>query len=278
MLALGAIVAVAMVLAGGAWAATSPRLVAAAGGYVVWVDTDAPLDIVTIGVIATDPPACDDWAFQWNNLRLVSQGLQDVEFLQPGPQGTVGLAKIGSFAVPPSESGLDFFAIQATTVLGGLFGSRAGPLNAVGENSFQLGWLQTTCTAVLASSNDLLPAFGDMQVRVFQGAADRDVDGVADLEDNCLFRTNPGQADADQNTIGDACECGDVNGDGFANVTDALTIARGILSSTDPNFAKCDVNGDGVCNVTDALTIARGQVSASDQLNQLCPAAHELGP
>ena len=276
-LSLAAVVAVTTVLAGPAGAATTPRLVAVAGGYEVWVDTDSQLDIVTVGAIATFPLPCN-WGFVWNNQRLVDRLLQGPEFLDPGPQGTVGLAKVGSFAVPPSESGLDFFAIQATTVLGGLFGSRTGPLNAEGENSFLLGTIQTCYILELASSADLDPAFGDMQVRVFQGAADRDVDGVADLEDNCLFRANPGQQDENQNSIGNACECGDVNGDGFTNVSDALRIARGQVGSGDPNFAKCDVNGDGVCNVSDALAIARGVVSDADQLDQSCPAAHELAP
>jgi hypothetical protein len=55
------------------------------------------------------------------------------------------------------------------------------------------------------------------------------------------------------------------------NVTDALRIAKGQVSSGDPNFGKCDVNGDTACNVTDALIIARGQVGSAPE-EQLCPA------
>jgi hypothetical protein len=102
-------------------------------------------------------------------------------------------------------------------------------------------------------------------------AGDADLDGVPDAEDNCPNVPNPGQADEDQNGIGDACQCGDVNGDGVTNVTDALKIARGEVLSSDPNFDKCDVNGDGACNVTDALEIARGEISSSPE-GQLCPA------
>jgi hypothetical protein len=102
-------------------------------------------------------------------------------------------------------------------------------------------------------------------------AGDADGDGIPDGEDNCPNVPNPDQADQDQNGIGDACQCGDVNGDGVTNVTDALAIARGEVLSSDPNFGKCDVNGDGVCNVTDALAIARGEVSSAPG-SQLCPA------
>jgi hypothetical protein len=99
---------------------------------------------------------------------------------------------------------------------------------------------------------------------------DADGDGVSDAEDNCPLVPNPGQADTDQNGIGDACQCGDVNGDGVTNVTDALAIARGEVLSSDPNFGKCDVSGDDVCNVTDALQIARGETSSAPE-DQLCP-------
>jgi cysteine-rich repeat protein len=94
---------------------------------------------------------------------------------------------------------------------------------------------------------------------------------IEDCDDNCRFAPNGDQADADGNGIGDACQCGDVNGDGFTNVTDALIIARGLAGDSNP---KCDVNGDGFCNITDALLIARGLVGSSPG-NQLCPAFRE---
>jgi hypothetical protein len=100
---------------------------------------------------------------------------------------------------------------------------------------------------------------------------DTDGDGILDPDDNCPFVANVDQTDTDQNDIGDACQCGDVNGDGITNVTDALAIARGEVLSSDPNFGKCDVNGDGVCNVTDALGIARGEISSLPG-DQRCPA------
>ena len=90
-------------------------------------------------------------------------------------------------------------------------------------------------------------------------------------DDNCPSVANAEQADVDGNGIGDLCQCGDVDGDGLTNVTDALKIARGEVGSDDPNLGKCDVTGDGFCNVSDALAIARGEVSSAPDA-QLCPA------
>jgi hypothetical protein len=92
-----------------------------------------------------------------------------------------------------------------------------------------------------------------------------------DCDDNCPYVPNVEQADTDGNGLGDACQCGDVNGDGLTNVVDALKIARGEVLSGDPNRPRCDVNGDGLCNVTDALRIARGEVGSAPE-DQLCPA------
>jgi hypothetical protein len=104
---------------------------------------------------------------------------------------------------------------------------------------------------------------------------DTDADIRPDSLDNCPNVPNTDQADADGSGVGDACQCGDVDGNGLTNVVDALRIARGEVAPTDSNLAKCDVNGDAVCNVVDALRIARGEVGPSPE-DQLCPAY--LGP
>jgi hypothetical protein len=102
---------------------------------------------------------------------------------------------------------------------------------------------------------------------------DRDEDGIPDASDNCPNVANPDQHDTDANGIGNACQCGDVNGDGFTNVSDALKIARGQVGTEDPNFGKCDCDGNTFCNVSDALMIARGQQGSAFE-DQLCPAYH----
>jgi hypothetical protein len=84
--------------------------------------------------------------------------------------------------------------------------------------------------------------------------------------DNCKYVHNPNQADgggiADQGPdgSGDACQCGDVTGDGIVNGTDATFITRKALNLHSPGFnvpGNCDVTGDGQCNGTDATFITR---------------------
>lgn len=96
-----------------------------------------------------------------------------------------------------------------------------------------------------------------------------------DCDDSCPYVPNVDQADTDGNGVGDACQCGDVDGDSLTNVIDALEIALEQVLPGDPNLRRCDVDGDGLCNLADALRIARGEVGSAPE-NQLCPAY--LGP
>jgi hypothetical protein len=272
---LGALLLAGLASALPAAAATLFRLEPAAGGYDVVVDTDVQLDVATVGIRTEG--GCADCSFAWDDQRLLERGLQGPEFLDPGPGGRTGLEKVGSFAVPPApDVGIDFFTVQATTLLGGAFGSREGPLNASGETTFRLGTLLTGSIPQLVPMAELVPAVGELLVSEFPTVPDLDEDGVGNAADNCLFAPNPEQPDADGNRIGDLCQCGDVNGDGLTNVVDALAIARGEIGTEDPAYPYCDVNGDGACNVTDALEVARGEVSPADQFDQSCPAAQPV--
>jgi cysteine-rich repeat protein len=102
---------------------------------------------------------------------------------------------------------------------------------------------------------------------------DADGDSVCDEEDNCPHAMNESQLDTNEDGIGDACQCGDVNGDGVVNTTDALLIVRGKVTHAD-DLARCDVSGDEhcACNTTDALMIVRGWAAATPQ-HQTCPAS-----
>ncbi len=83
-------------------------------------------------------------------------------------------------------------------------------------------------------------------------AQDYDRDGRADSADNCAAVANPGQEDRGgfasyaANGVGDACECGDVNGDGAAQLNDA-TLIRRRFAGMGPGLARpelCNVSGE----------------------------------
>jgi uncharacterized repeat protein (TIGR01451 family) len=86
------------------------------------------------------------------------------------------------------------------------------------------------------------------------GQPDRDGDGVPDASDVCPDWPDPAQTDVDGNGRGDACECGDQNGDGAVDVRDLVEINVAIFT---PLLATplCDTNDDGLCDVRDLVGV-----------------------
>ncbi len=85
--------------------------------------------------------------------------------------------------------------------------------------------------------------------------SDDDLDGISDDSDNCLFWSNPDQANMDGDEFGDACD-DDIDGDGVANDMDAWPL--------DPNRAY-DEDGDGVDDASDnCVAIANTDQTDSD--------------
>ena len=86
---------------------------------------------------------------------------------------------------------------------------------------------------------------------------DTDADGLCDAGDNCPTVHNPDQVDSDGDNIGDACDytSGDANGDGQANVGDAVYIINYVFKGGAAPNPECrgDANCDGDCNVGDAV-------------------------
>lgn len=110
--------------------------------------------------------------------------------------------------------------------------------------------------------------------------SDVDGDGVKDSADNCPKTPNANQADrggvnsSSPDGIGDACQCGDVSGDGKITNTDSVLIKRYLLG-LQPNFRSnfCDVSGDSTCTNTDATVIERAVLGLPPGLKQSCAAA-----
>jgi hypothetical protein len=66
--------------------------------------------------------------------------------------------------------------------------------------------------------------------------ADNDSDGVLNGDDNCAMGYNPGQTDADHDGVGDACDTGDSDADGFSDAVE-------VYVDTDPADA-CPAGSD----------------------------------
>jgi hypothetical protein len=90
---------------------------------------------------------------------------------------------------------------------------------------------------------------------------------VAGCSDNCPYTSNTDQLDRGGvgtgllgDSIGDACQCGDVNGDGRVTTSDSLAIRRSLLippTATLLQPALCDVGGSAGCGLSDSVLIRR---------------------
>jgi Tol biopolymer transport system component/chitodextrinase len=117
----------------------------------------------------------------------------------------------------------------------------------------------------------------DPDWRLSAAPPDTDGDGVADASDNCPFAANganeagvPGVGDqldsggvgaaSAPDGIGDACQCGDVSGDGLVTLADTVGVQRSLLQPPTATLAhpdRCDVGGPAGCSLFDAVVLRR---------------------
>jgi subtilisin family serine protease len=116
-----------------------------------------------------------------------------------------------------------------------------------------------------AITKDLL--HGGVVFEVHVGSPDADGDGVADTTDNCRFAPNPTQKDtggigtsSGPDGIGDACQCGDVSGDGRVTLGDSVIVQRSLLVPPTATLVRpelCDVGAGAGCTLSDAVVLRR---------------------
>jgi len=124
--------------------------------------------------------------------------------------------------------------------------------------------------------------------RVASLAPDSDGDGILDPYDNCPYTYNPDQKDSGgvgagspPDGIGDACQCGDVTGDGIVDLSDKTILSRSLAGlgpygsvAGMPGFDKCDVvDTSGTCTASDKTVIARAIAGLAPGIKQVCTAA-----
>ena len=122
----------------------------------------------------------------------------------------------------------------------------------------------------------------------FVPSGDADLDFLGDDCDNCATTPNPGQEDAGgvgsgspPDAIGDACQCGDVDGDGFVTGLDGTLVTRAALQLQPfpggvadlAHSEKCDVGGTAGCSGLDGTLIKRASLGLPPGVLQVCPAA-----
>jgi len=116
------------------------------------------------------------------------------------------------------------------------------------------------------------------------GDLDSDLDSVADIVDNCPSFANPSQSDSGgigaasgPDGIGDACQCGDVNGNGRVTTADATLVTRSLLVPPTAVLAEpqqCNVGGSAACTTADAVIITRALlVPPTAAVQQVCAPA-----
>jgi hypothetical protein len=88
--------------------------------------------------------------------------------------------------------------------------------------------------------------------------SDHDDDGDLDGADNCPFIVNANQANGDPWPAGDACQCGDVTGDGVIAAADYTLARQHVVKDTPLDYPdRCDVTNDGDCDVEDLAVLDR---------------------
>ena len=152
----------------------------------------------------------------------------------------------GAHIVAPSRSAVEALAAPAKSAPTALVAVRPDELRALEERiSARLDWIGQFVT---------LP-----------DPIDSDADGWPDFQDNCPFAANAGQEDfggvgsgSPSDGIGNACQCGDVTGDGYVTGSDATFIKRWALGLSAPLFlvpGNCDVTGEGNCTGSDGTFV-----------------------
>ena len=131
-----------------------------------------------------------------------------------------------------------------------------------------------------SASSSFSEIFVKQYSSVVSANVDSDLDGISDDIDNCINTPNADQLDRGginssiADGIGDACQCGDVNGSGDVDNTDAILIKRYTLDLLPSIMTDhCNVNGGNTCDNTDAILIQRAVLGLPPGLAQTCMVA-----
>lgn len=114
-----------------------------------------------------------------------------------------------------------------------------------------------------------------------QSNSDFDGDGIGNLFDNCAFVANVSQLDSSVpvNGVGDACECGDMQGNGRVDLVDVVVLRRALaqLAPGVTDLTKCSVVGGSMdCDALDVARL-RATLAGSASIEPVCRASVGAG-
>ena len=105
---------------------------------------------------------------------------------------------------------------------------------------------------------------------VLDPLADPDGDGILSATDNCPWQSNPGQEDADADSLGDACDdCTDLDGDGYGDPGFPANVCATDNCPGEDNPGQEDADGDGLGDVCDCSCPLQGDFDGDEFITAL---------
>jgi len=204
--------------------------------------------------------------------------------------GELGPLRVGEvvLAVSGPVWGVDLNAGSAVDATFALAPMTPGAVAVPEPGAGLLWWAGGAALLAMARRKRRLPrgtwaGLGALLILASSAAAqDADLDGIPDSNDNCIYVANPGQEDVGglhgppADGIGDVCQCGDLNADGFVDLLDAAIYQRdlaGLLPEAN-NPDQCSVVGGRLdCEPNDESSLREGLVGIAPGVAQVCQAA-----
>jgi hypothetical protein len=159
----------------------------------------------------------------------------------------------------------------AATAAAGSIGAECcpGPLLLQASGSGSLA--ETRALFATATPNGVVVR-GQLGGSLAAPGGDHDADGIEDALDVCPVTSDPQQTDADGDGIGNACQCGDVTGDGHISGGDTAELRRFLSGSLAGVAApqKCNIGGSSACDLVDAVRLRRELASLPSGIEHVC--------
>lgn len=165
----------------------------------------------------------------------------------------------------------------AATGPAGVIGAECCPGPTILHANSGAGLAGADLLLATASPNGLVVR-GHLAGAVAAATGDQDGDGVEDALDNCPITSNSAQTDSGglasalPDGIGDVCQCGDANGDGWVDEADVIALRSFLAGSPGalPAPQKCDVGGGASCDLEDSVRLLRALEGLPPGIAHVC--------